>query len=238
MCDGWLFREALGYTKRANSAAALSANGDFAGTLELAERFYRSSGNPTIFRLTPLAGAEPDRLLAARGYSVVDETIVMTMPLCDAAAPDARVTITAHCTLEWENGYADAHALTPEQRSAHRAILDKIAPLPTAFAAAHDGDRAVAFGLGVIDRGALGLFDIVTVSEARRQGSARRLVQQLLRWGAEREAHAAWLGVIGDNERAKPLYTQLGFRELYRYHYRIQQGPLSGSSRTSFTRSV
>jgi len=238
MCDGWLFREAMGYTKRANSAAALAANGDFTATLELAERFYRSSGNPTIFRLTPLAGVEPDRLLAARGYRVVDETIVMTMPLCDATPHDERVTISAHCTPEWETGYADAHALAPEQRRAHRAILDRIAPLPTGFAMAHDGDRAVAFGLGVVDRGALGLFDIVTAPEARRQGAARRLVQQLLRWGAEQEAHAAWLGVIGDNERAKPLYAQLGFRELYRYHYRVQQGPLSGSSRTSFTRSV
>jgi ribosomal protein S18 acetylase RimI-like enzyme len=223
MCDGWVFREALGYTKRANSAAALSANGDFAGTLSLAERFYRSTGNPAIFRLSPLAGTGPDRLLAARGYRVVEETIVMTMPLCDATPRDACVTLSPHCTPEWENGYADAHALQPEQRRAHRAILDRIAPLPTAFAIVHDGDRAVAFGLGVIDRGALGLFDIVTVPGARRQGAARRLVQQLLRWGMESDAHAAWLGVIGDNERAKPLYAQLGFRELYRYHYRVAQ---------------
>jgi GNAT superfamily N-acetyltransferase len=223
MCDGWVFREAMGYTKRSNSAAALNANGDFSATLSLAERFYRSSGNPTIFRLTPLAGAEPDRQLAQHGYRLVEETIVMTMPLFATSLRDTSVTISADCTAKWETGYADAHQLTPEQRRAHRAILDRIAPLPTAFAVAHDGERAVAFGLGVLDRGALGLFDIVTVPEARRQGAGRRLVQQLLRWGAEREAHAAWLSVIGDNERAKPLYTQLGFRELYRYHYRIQQ---------------
>lgn len=223
MCDGWVFREAMGYTKRANSAAALDTRGGFAATLAQAERFYASFGGPTIFRLTPLAGAEPDEMLAARGYRVVEETIVMTMPLLSAAVRDASVEIAPHRTEEWENGYADAHALPADQRRGHRAILDRIAPLPTAFVLAREGERAVAFGLGVIERGALGLFDIVTSPDARRRGLARRLVEQLLAWGAERDANAAWLSVIGDNEKAKPLYAQLGFRELYRYHYRVQQ---------------
>jgi N-acetylglutamate synthase len=223
MCDGWVFREAMGYTRRANSAAALDACGGFAATLAQAERFYRSFGGPTVFRLTPLAGDEPDRILAARGYHVADETIVMTMPLAGTSSRDPSIEIAPHCTAEWESGYAEAHALSAEQRRAHRAILDRIAPLPTAFALARDGEGATAFGLGVIERGSLGLFDIVTAPGARRRGTGRRLVEQLLRWGAGREAHAAWLSVAGDNEEAKPLYASLGFRELYRYHYRVQQ---------------
>ncbi|HTW35880.1 MAG TPA: GNAT family N-acetyltransferase [Rhizomicrobium sp.] len=221
MFDGWVFREAMGYTKRANSAMALHARGRFAATLDEAERFYTAAGGPTIFRLTPLAGAEPDGILADRGYGVVDETIVMTTALADIAPSDGAVTIAQDVTEIWERGYADAHALTSDARRAHRAILERIAPFSKGFAVTWEEGRPVAFGLGVIERGHLGLFDIVTAPDARRKGAARRLVGALMRWGAEKDATTAWLGVIADNERAKPLYAQLGFREIYRYHYRV-----------------
>jgi N-acetylglutamate synthase len=221
LCDGWVFREAMGYTKRANSASALAARGRFTRTLDQAERFYASAGCPTIFRLTPLAGQEPDAILADRGYHVVDETIVMTAGLMDIGPIDVTVTISSDCTETWENGYSDAHALSPAATRAHRAILDRIAPFSRAFAIAWDGEQSVAFGLGVAARDHLGLFDIVTVPEARRKGAAKRLVAALMQWGSEKGATTAWLSVIADNEPAKPLYAQLGFRELYRYHYRV-----------------
>lgn len=221
MLDGWVFREAMGYTKRANSAMALNARGPFTATLDEAERFYAAAGGPTIFRLSPLAGDEPDHILADRGYGVVDETIVMTTALADIAPTDDAVTIAQDFTEVWENGYADAHALAPAARRAHRAILERIAPFSKGFAVAWEDGRPVAFGLGVVERGRLGLFDIVTVPEARRKGAARKLVGALMQWGVEKNATTAWLSVIADNERAKPLYTQLGFRETYRYHYRV-----------------
>ncbi|MGB8364983.1 MAG: GNAT family N-acetyltransferase [Rhizomicrobium sp.] len=219
--DGWVLREARGYTKRANSACALAARGAFRPACEATERFYASFGHPTIFRLTPLAGAEPDSILADRGYAFVDETMVMTTALSCAAQTYPSVTISAQCTPAWEAGYANAHHLDAEQRYAHRAILDRIAPLATAYATVHDGEHAIAFGLGVVERGRLGLFDIVTVPEARRRGAARKLVGGLMGWGARHHAHTAWLSVIADNHKALPLYAQLGFRELYRYHYRV-----------------
>jgi GNAT superfamily N-acetyltransferase len=219
--NGWVLREARGYTKRANSASALAARGPFQPTLDAAERFYASFGQKTIFRLTPLAGWEPDSILGDRGYTLVDETIVMTIKLPRDMGTDSSVTISAECTLAWEAGYADAHQLNTEQRRAHRAILARIAPLVTAYALVQEGDRGIAFGLGVVERGRLGLFDIVTEPDARRRGAARNLVGALMNWGRRQSAHMAWLSVIADNEKALPLYAQLGFLELYRYHYRV-----------------
>ncbi len=221
MCDGWVFREAGGYTKRANSACALDGRGS-TRTLDEAERFYARLGFPTTFRLTPLACADADAILADRGYDVLDETIVMTAPLEGLRNFDSALSITSRCEAEWEQGYAMAHGLGLVEKSAHRAILDRIAPLKTGFATVYDGGRAVAFGLGVVERDRLGLFDIVTAADARRQGLARALVSGLMAWGMREEAKFAWLSVIADNEKAKPLYTQLGFRELYRYHYRMR----------------
>ena len=220
MCDGWVFREAGGYTKRANSACALDGRGS-ARTLDEAERFYARLGFPTTFRLTPLAAPDTDSILADRGYHIVDDTIVMTAVLEGKGDIEAALSISPKCDPEWEAGYAMAHGLGLVERRAHRAILDRIAPLKTGFATFYDGGRSVAFGLGVVERDRLGLFDIVTVTDARRRGLARTLVSGLMAWGAREDAKIAWLSVIADNEKATPLYAQLGFRELYRYHYRM-----------------
>lgn len=219
--DGWVLREARGYTKRANSASALAAQGAFEPIIDAATAFYASYGHPTLFRLTPLAGPEPDRILADRGYGRIDETIVMTMPLDRTAKANACVMIDTQYSSNWESGYAEAHRLNGSQRRAHRAILEKIAPLAMAYAVVNDGERDIAFGLGVIERGRLGLFDIVTMPSARRRGAARKLVGGLLDWGARNDASGAWLSVIADNSNAIALYEQFGFRELYRYHYRV-----------------
>ncbi len=220
-CNGWVFRQAGGYTKRANSANALDVRGPFEPTLASARKFYGSFDCPTIFRLTPLAGPEPDRILANLGFEVVDETLVMKSVISDRAEPDAGFSIGTSCTEDWEAGYAAAHRQDSTQRQGHRAILKSIAPLQTAFATIRDEDWPVAFGLGVIERGRLGLFDIVTSPSARRRGSARRLVGGLLHWGLLQGAETAWLSVIHANANAVALYRQFGFSESYRYHYRV-----------------
>ncbi|MGD0145155.1 MAG: GNAT family N-acetyltransferase, partial [Rhizomicrobium sp.] len=128
VCNGWVFRQADGYTKRANSANAMAARGPFAPTLESARKFYSSFDCPTIFRLTPLAGPEPDRILASLGFYEVDETLVMTAAISNGTAAESGIVIDTACTEEWETGYAAAHAQDPTQRRQHRAILNSIAP--------------------------------------------------------------------------------------------------------------
>jgi N-acetylglutamate synthase len=220
-CNGWIFRQAGGYTKRANSANALAARGDFALTLASARKFYDSFDCPTIFRLTPLAGPEPDGILASLSFEVVDETLVMNAHIPADLKPVSGFAVSATCPEDWEAGYAAAHSQDATQRQGHRAILKSIAPLPTAFASIHEEGRPVAFGLGVIERGRLGLFDIVTAPSERRRGTARQLVGGLLHWGESQGAHTAWLSVIHANTSAVALYRNFGFTENYRYHYRV-----------------
>lgn len=221
VCNGWVFRQADGYTKRANSANALAVRGAFEPTLESARKFYASFDCPTIFRLTPLAGPGPDRILASLGFQAVDETLVMKATISNDLESARGFTISTACTEEWESGYAAAHEQDSVQRRGHRAILNTIAPLRTAFATVHDEGRPVAFGLGVVERRRLGLFDIVTLPSERRRGSARRLVGGLLHWGHSQSAQSAWLSVIHANTNAIALYRQFGFSESYRYHYRV-----------------
>ena len=229
---GWVFRLGGGYTKRANSANSLgdrremradSINAwtparDFREIMAEAERFYAANGQPTIFRLTPLAGPDADPLLATAGYERLDPSTVMTAPL-DAALPDARISLAPGPTPSWLNGIAAAQGVAPSQRLIHDCIVQAIAP-PAAFATARVGGATAGFGLAVLDRGAVGLFDIVVRPEFRRAGFGRALTVALMEFGRAEGAGTAYLQVIDANLAARSLYDRLGFRAAYPYHYR------------------
>ena len=231
---GWMFRLGGGYSKRANSANALGGGGrqemradsvnawtpkrEFREVMTEAERFYAANALPAIFRLSPLAGPDADNLLAAAGYERLDPSTVMVAAL-GAAAPDPGVTLASGPTPAWLNGVAAAQGVAPSHRLIHDRIVQAIA-WPAAFATAQVAGAAAGFGLGVAERGAVGLFDIVVRPEFRGSGVGRALTRALMAWGRDERAETAYLQVGDANQRARQLYESLGFRAAYPYHYR------------------
>jgi ribosomal protein S18 acetylase RimI-like enzyme len=233
-CDGWVFRTANGYTRRANSAHALTPSRDFPSVFAKARDFYAAHRQPATFRLTPLAGKGADAHLRRLGFACIDPTIVMSKAICGDVGIDQAVTIGAEYSEDWGRAYAAARGLSPADAAAHAVILRTIA-LPTAYAMWCVDGMPLAFGLGVLDYGRLGLFDIATEPAARRQGAARKVVSSLLGWGQMRGAHTAWLSVVADNHPAIGLYGSFGFDSRYRYHYRAETGAPSALSQPGFT---
>ncbi len=221
LAEGWVFRFADGYTKRANSINALAPTVDVEAAVAMARPYYAALELPVIVRVSPLAPGDPDARLAALGFEHLDETRVMTMALGDGFRRDPDVVMESQPTEDWADGFARANAVPARHRQTHDRMLASIRPA-AAFANLRvpASGETVAWGLAVVERGVVGLFDIVTAPAARRQGVGRRLVQSLLTWGAEQGAHAAYLQVVAGNTPAIHLYEDLGFRESYRYHYR------------------
>lgn len=221
--EGWLLRLSDGYTKRANSANALAPEGTVERVREAVEAFYRDHGQPVIFRVTPLAPPGTDGALAAASYAHLDDTLVMTLTLPKAPPePDGAVTLLDRPGPEWCDGFADANNVPGASRPVHDRLLAGIVPA-AAFAVLRDAGAPVAYGLAVADKGLLGLFDIVTVPDARRRGHADRLIRALMAWGVGQGAHTAYLQVVEANEKARALYHRLGFEDAYRYHYRMHR---------------
>jgi GNAT superfamily N-acetyltransferase len=232
---GWVFRLGGGFSKRANSANALGDRQDlrsdsvnawtpkreFAEVRAEAERLYDSKGLPTIFRLTPIAGAEADIALAKAGYRALDPHSVMTTSL-GALASAANVWVEPGPTPAWLNGVTAANGVAPSHRAIHDLIVKSIA-LPAAYATWVVDDRALGFGMAVLDRGAVGLFDIVVQPQARGRGGGRRLTQALMAWGRGNGATAAYLQVVDANAVARRLYQTFGFEVAYKYHYRRRE---------------
>ncbi len=106
----------------------------------------------------------------------------------------------------------------------HRIVPAMYAAIPMNEVAARierDG-RVIATGLGILDRGHIGIYAIHVSEDHRRQGLARAVVLALLAEGERRGAKRAYLQVVADNAPAKNLYRSLGFRRAYGCHFRVK----------------
>jgi GNAT superfamily N-acetyltransferase len=235
--DGWLVRLANGYTRRANSVQPLypaSESGvDIRERIAYCEALYAHHlRQPAVFKMTGAAlPKELDDVLAARGYRREAETSVQTLDLASwrrmgaAGAPipeGMRVVIRPDVTVEWLTAYSEMSGTAMRHRETHGRMLRCILAPAVGFAAVLCGDETVAVGLGVAERGHVGLFDIVTAPERRREGIGRLVVASLLDWGHGLGAQRAYLNVMRENEAALRLYAAHGFVEEYVYWYRVQ----------------
>ena len=218
---GWVLRLAGGYTKRANSINALEPNSILTHQVKDGlEAPYRAVGLPAIWRLTPLAPAGTDDLLANAGYRRIDESLVQRATLDDRFVPDPEVRIAPAPSDGWLAGFATLSPVAPQHRETMARMLRSIAA-PVGFARVEDNGEPIAFALGVVDGDHVGLFDVLVAPTARRRGLARRLTQSIGAWGRQHGARFCYLQVVATNTAALPLYAGLGFETVYSYAYRV-----------------
>lgn len=220
--DGWVMRFAEGYSKRANSVSPLyDGKLEMKSKLDECERIYRANGLQPIFKLTAAAPRELDGLLAERGYDLVDRTSVQTLSLANLRDPrPAEVTIEERPSEAW---IADFCGLNGGMDDARIAIMTRmLGSIRTCagFIRLYEGNKAVACGFGVIERGYIGLYDIVTDPAYRNRGLAEQMILHLLHWGRTEGVSFSYLAVVLNNAPALRLYAKLGYKEAYRYWYR------------------
>lgn len=225
--DGWVLRFARGYTRRANSVNPIYAcNLDVERKIQFCEALYFERGMPTHFKLTAACvPSDLDDLLAKRGYETAGTTRVQTLQLSEIETTlNEHAKISNTLTQDW----LDDYTLLNHVDAAHRRTLHDIVSRITAetcFMRLRHDNKTLAVGLGVVDEGRIGLFDVVTAEPYRRQGWGKALMLSLLHWGKQKAATEAYLQVVGANEPANQLYAGLGFREVYHYWYRSLHEP-------------
>lgn len=223
--DGWLLRYSPGKAKRARCVQAVAA-----GRLPLDERLalcravFDEAGLPMVLRITPFSlPTGLDEALAARGYSLLDDTRVMV-----AAQPAARpeplspnVQLERLALAEFAEVVGRLRGSSDGQRAAQAQRL-LASPVPyQGWVLRQQQDRAVlACGQMATEADLVGLYDVFTTPEARGQGLARMLCSQLLARAVQGGARTAYLQVEADNAPARAIYRRLAFADAYAYHYR------------------
>lgn len=219
--DGWLLRYAAGVTKRANSVFPAGEPADLGAAITAAERFYRDRGLAPAFSLDDggPGTAELDTELAARGYTIVDPTLIMTRPLDGTWAPPAcPVRLEDAPSAEWMRRWWEVDGRGgPDDLAVAERILRGV---PSVYARVGDG---IPDGVGrlTVTGDWAGIYCMAVNSARRREGLGRAIVAALLDAARDAGARDAYLTVVAANMPARALYDGMGFAVSGGYHYRV-----------------
>ena len=219
---GWEARYANGVTKRANSVLCTGDPGEITTAIETAERFYADRGLPAVFQVSPAARPDAlDELLADRGYTVVDPTLIMIREL-DRPYGDHRVTVDDGPSPEWLDLWWSVDGRYGSQLPTAARILTGVA---ASYALIEEDGVVIATGRGVPQGECLGIYCMAVAPAARRRGLGREVLRALLDQGRDRGCARSYLAVVESNAGARALYEQEGFRVVGGYHYRLASAP-------------
>lgn len=230
LLEGWILRSASGYTKRSNSVNPLYGSSETGHDLDvkqnilLCEQYYERAGLQTVFKITPyIRPAGLDDLLEGLGYRIDSPSSVRMLDLEQLPPQQSRhkLAISGQLTDEWLAAFSRQAKLTGTEPDTLCRML-AASSLQQGYALLLKDGVPAACGLGVIQHGYIGLYDIITAPEYRRQGLAEELILGLLHWGRSQGASASFLQVVLANAGASALYDKLGYKEVYQYWYRIK----------------
>lgn len=245
--DGWILRYSHNYSFRTNSVEQIAP-----GTIPIEEKIaycegiYRELRCPANFKIQPLLDPDFDALLESKLYRIRHRTNVMTMDLADSRLlketgreylfenrlnlptlvhyrEDLTVQLNAFVTEEWLRGL---FSLNGTSDPTLRRIVPKMyvaIPKKTIVASVEIDGRMAASGLGILDRGWVGIYAIYVSPSCWGRGYGRAVCSTLLRIAQEAGASRAYLQVVSNNRRAIHLYESLGFSNFYTYWFRSKE---------------
>lgn len=245
--DGWLIRFSHNYTHRTNSVTQVGASlVPIEEKIKYCEAVYANYHTPSIFKISPLIDPSFDRLLEDKGYEIQHTTEVMTMdmqnfrPYLPVSAEyeyygrnsglpsfivypdDVIVLLQDRITDEWITSLFRLNGTTNPTLRRIVPSMFKAIPKETIVASIEIDGRMVASGLGIMDRGHVGLYAIYVDASCRRKRYARSICSAILSEAQKKGATRAYLQVVKGNTYAKALYKSLGFEDLYTYWFRAK----------------
>ncbi len=222
--DGWILRFTNGYTRRANSINPLYPSKiNLTSKIEYCQRLYDQKNLPTIFKITErVYPRNLDSVLEKAGYRMEAETSVQTVDLRRIKIPkDVVVSICQHIDATWIEHFIRLSKTDTRHAVTIRSMFESVV-IRACFAGITDDNRIIACGMGALERDMLWLFDIVVDEHHRGKGLATKLIYGIFYWAKNNSAQLAYLQVMLDNESALSLYQRIGFKEVYRYWYRVR----------------
>jgi N-acetylglutamate synthase len=221
--DGWILRYSNGYTKRANSVIPIySSTLSIDDKLEYCRNRYRANGLPLIFKLTEL-NSELDEKLSKSNFALLETSMVKTNDIHTIEPIARNIVLNTKLEHNWIEAYFQLADLSDKvkQSTAIEMLKRTTGTLITCMKTIDSS--IVGVGLGIINMGFIGLFDIVVDNRYRRQGYGEEIVKGLLGAALKQNTNKVYLQVIEQNKAAVNLYNKMGFKDEYKYWYRKEK---------------
>ena len=222
--DGWILRFANGYTKRANSVNPVYfSNENIHDKIEECEKIFKKKNIPIVFKITPkIFPNNLDKILESKGYLVKDITRLQTLNIEDC---DFEVSHDIKIEDDFNGGWLEAfcklNKLSEENKNTIEKMFNNIIS-EKFFVSILDEDKVVGCTLGVLERNHVGIFDVIVDENHRNKGLGEKLIKATLRKARDNGGEKAYLQVVDNNISAINLYKKVGFKEIYKYWYRIK----------------
>lgn len=222
--DGWILRYSNGYTYRGNSVNPL-----YPSTINLADKIkycedkYFKKGLPCVFKMTENVDKTLDISLENQGYAIEKSADIMECKIDKYIKLEVEdVKISTDMTNEWLDGFLKLNGATKENIKSTAKIMLFNIKNPVFCASVYKDKMMIACGLGVLENGKIGLYDILVLENYRRNGLGKKICKAIINGGSKNGADSAYLQVASLNEKAINLYNSLGFKKVYTYWYRVK----------------
>lgn len=170
-----------------------------------------------------------DTALQEMGYSLIEPSSVKILEnLNDIAIPTHdEIRIQEYIDEGWLSVLGEINGLSDKNLAITRKLLSQ-SIIPYGFFTLYDQSIPVACGIGSIEQGILGLYDIAVAPSSRNKGFGKQLMLHILQWAKAKGASSSYLQVIQHNVAANRLYDGLQYKEIYTYWYRCKQPRYQG----------
>ncbi len=223
--DGWVIRFANGVTRRANSVNPIYSSSILVDEkIEYCEKLYKNYKQQAVYKMTSdVFPKNLDLLLDERGYEKVAMTSFQTMNLNAIGKNNFDgIKINTKFDDKWLMRFM-AISEANESIFLNCKNMIKNIKMKTCYVDLVNEGKYIGSGLGVLEDGYIGLFEIVILKDERNKGNGYKIVNSILNWGATNGADNAYLQVMIDNPSALSLYEKIGFKEEYKYWYRVKE---------------
>lgn len=227
LVNGWILRFSNGYAKRANSVNPIyNCSIDTAENIEICEKLYNDKHLDTVFKLTESEDSFMiDEILKKRGYAYEAKTNIMLRNIQAYQITDAEkhgVVIYNELRDEWFEAFVSMNKVSEKNAITLKKMLQGLIA-NAYYACIIDNGQVEAVGLGVAERGYIGMYDICVREDQRRKGLGAKIMKSLIYKGSEMGCNYSYLQVVDANEGAKILYDKLGYEKQYSYWYRVKK---------------
>ncbi len=211
-------------SRRLNSINPLDPNdhAELSDRVERAKARFSAAGKPLTFRQTPLASRELDRFLKEGNFAALNESAVMSLELDTVSFGKAIDYLPFKDIQHYCDASAKIHSLSKTDQAGLMQVISSI-KAPFGLFINEDAQGPISCVVCVQDGELAGILNLATRPDAQRQGYATQLLMGALKWAKSKGATTAWLQVELGSDNTEQLYKKIGFKEVYRYIYRVLQ---------------
>jgi len=222
--DGWVLKFFKKYFHKTNSIYPLNYGKiNINKKIDECENLYLKMGFSYAYRITPFSQPQNlDNKLNDKGFKKKFITRMLFLNLNDILLNSNKFSDITTDFDEWSQAYKFIGNFSDIESIIHEDF-HKFLSQKKCLMLIKNKKKYISCGMGIINNDYFGIFDVKTNKDYQQKGYATELIKTMLLWAKQNKAKYVYLNVDHSNIPACNLYYKIGFKEIYKYWFRIDK---------------